>query len=34
MESVAPPSSLLTHIALPVRDLGATLALYARQMLG
>ena len=30
MESVAPPSSLLTHIALPVRDLGATLAFYAR----
>jgi lactoylglutathione lyase len=28
--TVAPPSSLLTHIALPVRDLDATLAFYAR----
>ena len=30
MESIAPPSSLLTHIALPVRDLDATLAFYAK----
>ena len=27
---VAPPTSLLTHIALPVRDLEATLAFYRR----
>ena len=30
MESSSPPSSLLTHIALPVRDLDATLAFYER----
>ena len=30
MEGSAPPTSLLTHIALPVRDLDATLAFYAR----
>jgi len=30
MESNGPPSSLLTHIALPVRDLDATLAFYER----
>ena len=30
MESNAPPASLLTHIALPVRDLDATLAFYER----
>jgi catechol 2,3-dioxygenase-like lactoylglutathione lyase family enzyme len=28
--SIAPPQSLLTHIALPVRDLEATLAFYRR----
>lgn len=28
--TVAPPTSLLTHIALPVRDLDATLAWYRR----
>jgi len=28
--SSAPPSSLLTHIALPVRDLDATLAFFAK----
>jgi len=27
---VAPPTSLLTHIALPVRDLDATLAFYRK----
>lgn len=30
MESSSPPPSLLTHIALPVRDLDATLAFYDR----
>ena len=30
MESNGPPASLLTHIALPVRDLDATLAFYER----
>ena len=30
MESNAPPASLLTHIALPVKDLDATLAFYER----
>jgi catechol 2,3-dioxygenase-like lactoylglutathione lyase family enzyme len=30
MESNGPPTSLLTHIALPVRDLDATLAFYER----
>ena len=30
MESNGPPASLLTHIALPVRDLDATLAFYGR----
>src|SRR3954449_6368168 len=30
MESNGPPVSLLTHIALPVRDLDATLAFYER----
>src|ERR1043165_1525175 len=30
MESSSPPPSLLTHIALPVRDLDATLAFYER----
>ena len=30
MNRSAPPSSLLTHIALPVRDLDATLAFYAK----
>jgi len=30
MESNGPPSSLLTHIALPVMDLDATLAFYER----
>lgn len=29
-ELIAPPTSLLTHIALPVRDLDATLAFYRR----
>jgi lactoylglutathione lyase len=29
-EVVAPPTSVLTHIALPVRDLAATLAFYDR----
>jgi len=30
MESNGPPPSLLTHIALPVKDLDATLAFYER----
>jgi lactoylglutathione lyase len=30
MDPSAPPSSLLTHIALPVRDLDATLAFFAK----
>jgi len=30
MESNGPPTSLLTHIALPVKDLDATLAFYER----
>jgi len=30
VESNGPPASLLTHIALPVRDLDATLAFYER----
>ena len=30
MDVIAPPASLLTHIALPVRDLEATLAFYRR----
>jgi predicted lactoylglutathione lyase len=30
MKSITPPSSLLTHIALPVRDLDATLAFFAK----
>ena len=30
MNLSAPPSSLLTHIALPVRDLDATLAFFAK----
>lgn len=30
MESSSPPPSLLTHIALPVRDLDATLSFYER----
>jgi len=30
MESNGPPASLLTHIALPVKDLDATLAFYER----
>jgi len=30
MESNGPPASLLTHIALPVRNLDATLAFYER----
>jgi catechol 2,3-dioxygenase-like lactoylglutathione lyase family enzyme len=30
MESNGPPTSLLTHIALPVRDLDKTLAFYER----
>jgi lactoylglutathione lyase len=30
MESSSPPASLLTHIALPVRDLDTTLAFYER----
>jgi len=30
MDLTAPPESLLTHIALPVRDLDATMAFYRR----
>ncbi len=30
MTTTAPPTSLLTHVALPVRDLDATLAFYER----
>ncbi|MEY2445425.1 MAG: lactoylglutathione lyase [Ilumatobacteraceae bacterium] len=30
MDRSTPPASLLTHIALPVRDLDATLAFYAK----